>query len=133
MTKSLFAGLKEDSYAASCYHLVFIARRLQFIACAFFLIGFPAGSCLLLLMTQLAVFIYTVQVRPYESSKKNRLEIFNEAIIYCCSMVVLWMLYFRNYPLTLSVLGWVFIAFIAVLALWNMIGLMVQTYKGVKL
>ena len=96
LTKSLFTGLREDSYAASAYHAVFIARRLQFILCAFFLFGFPFGSIWMLVLTQLAVYMYTIRVRPFTSAKKNRLEIFNETIIYLCSLIALWMLYFND-------------------------------------
>jgi len=107
------------------YHPIFLSRRTLLLVAAFKLQETPAIQCLIFLIASLMMLAYLVAVRPFEEEIENNYEIYNEtyvlAIAYC--LVILVHILFDVDEM--RIMGFVIIAFIALLFFSNMLVLLV--------
>lgn len=111
--ESLMTNHKDTDYMSYYVHSLFIWRRVVIVFAAFLLSNYPIFQTFVFQVQAVNVQIYLLAYYPYRDVQTNRLEQFNEALIYLCSILLMMLLefeedYYKNY-----VLGWIMIGFIA--------------------
>jgi len=101
---------RTDTIEKALYNIYFLNRRFFSVVIIIFMMRWPFFQCVFLMIFSMINLSYMVAIRPLCSAKENRIEIFNEAIIYTCCNI---MTTFLNVAMPLSLrdqLGWVFIS-----------------------
>lgn len=84
-----YSDLKSESKGALLYNVLFMLRRLFFVALAIFALAYPLIQYKLLIFHCLALMTYLLTVYPFDTPYLNRLELFNEISILLASMHLL--------------------------------------------
>ena len=102
---------KTDSKKRSLYNVYFLSRRFLSVLVLVFMSSFPFFQCNLLLAFSITNLAYMISCQPLKSARANKVEIFNETIIYICCLI---MSNFLNVAMPLDLrdlLGWILMGF----------------------
>jgi len=120
----LIEGLRRDSPGIQFQYVVYCMRRTILVYTAFFLNFFPLAQVALNIKISLLAFVYQASFSPYEDEKSDKVEVFNEAIIYLTSMTLLILVKESEDIEFVDQIGWVIIGLLSVYLGYHMFAFM---------
>ena len=128
--ESVFDNLKLNKKGALAYHNVYCLRRTVVLLVVVFLTQSRISQIYIFLLTAFANVIYSSQIRPFNSKLLNMSELFNEVMVWLCSYPLFCFSQFVPDPEVEYDIGWILIALILALIVFNctilLIGLIVE-------
>lgn len=111
---------------------LFLLRRLLFCLTALLLPAAPLLQLLSLNLSSLLLLCYILSVRPFTVPSLNRLEAFNEACIYMCSVPCLMFTEIGEGGVLEYQIGWAVIGVVTLNIVVNIIVLAAENVKGLR-
>ena len=84
-----YEGLKDYDNASMQYFYVYLMRRYCFLLMVFYLPNYPAFQLMLWNFLNLVQVSYLLHAKPFEEPGVNKIELFNEFVIFFLSYLFL--------------------------------------------
>ena len=119
---ALFTEKRSDHIGPVFYYSIYMVRRLVIVLIALFMFEYPLFQILLLKLLSLAFLCYLLHFRPYDELQNQRLQVFNELVVYfCCYISLILLLIPSEDSLKAFFLGWFMIVAVVFNIVFNMV------------
>jgi len=118
---ALFTEKRSDKIGPVFYYSIYMVRRLVIVLVALFMFEYPLFQILILKLLSLAFLCYLLHFKPYDDPINQRLQVFNELVVYfCCYISVVLLLILSADAILAFFLGWVMIVAVVFNIVFNM-------------
>jgi len=127
-----FAGLKAKTLGCNAFYIFFVLRRALIVLVAIYLPEMPLFQFKALMLMSFFFMVYLIHERPYEWDEENRLQVYNESVVYMACFHSLLLLQVPKDPVILLQIGWSLILFVVINIAFNMVRLLYYARNSMR-